>query len=461
MLALIGPRRAMRLRVFLLALAVVDDIGALLVIAVVYTSELRVIWLLPILLGLLIVRAMARRGVWRASPYVAIGLGVWLCMYLSGVHATLAGVLLALLLPVYPTRLDDVDTATRMSTLFRQAPRPESAMRARRNISRAVPLNQRMSGLLEPYTNYLIVPLFALSNAGIALGGSTMTAALTSTLTWGIIIGLVLGKFLGTTGASALVMKVRPGSRQSGLELVRIAGIGGLGGMGFTISLLVIDLAIADEQVADEARIGVLVASLLAFGVGWATFAIGKRVTPMPAAAGQHLPRAIDPEHDHTRGLSSSPAQLVVYADMGQICRRRTAGTLAEVQDTLGDEVCIAYRHNVRDERLVPVALALEGAATQGQFWAIHDELVHRRDLPPPQEFGELAREAGLDVPQLKHDVQTLEQLSRIERDSSEAADSGLGEEPVIFLNGRRLDGPPSAAYILVTLRRAAEENRT
>lgn len=457
MLALIGPRRAPRLRVFLLAAAVVDDIVALLVIAVLYTNELQVLWLIPVVVGLLLVWWMARREVWRASPFVAVGIAVWLCTYFSGVHGTLAGVLLALLLPVYPTKLDDVEVASRMSRLFQQAPRPESATRAKKSISRAVPLNQRMSGLVEPYTNYLIVPLFALSNAGVVFHASTVDAALTSTLTWGIIAGLVLGKVIGMTGASALVLRLRPGTARPGLDLTRIAGIGGLGGMGFTISLLVIDLAIDDEGVADEARIGVLAASLIALIVAWVTFVLGNRFNPLPPAEGQILPREIDPKRDHLRGSEHSPAQLVVYADMGEIYRRRTAETLAEVRTALGDQLCIVYRHNVQEEQLVLVALALESAAKQGLFWELHDTLVQHRELPRAEEFGQLAEDTGLDRERLKRDVRTFTDFSRIKNDSADAEDIGIGEDPVIFVNGKRLAGPASASFLLYLLRQKME----
>ena len=455
MLALVGPKRGTRLRVFLMALAVVDDIGALTIIAFFYTDDLQVLWLVPVAVGLLIVWWMARRGVWHGFPYILVGIIVWLCTYFSGIHATLAGVLLALLLPVYPTRLDDVDTATRMSRLFRQSPRPESANRARHSISRAIPLNQRMSNLLEPYNNFLIVPLFALGNAGVALSGETLRAALTSPLTWGIIVGLVVGKFVGITGTSALVMKLRPQSQRPGLDLPRIAGVGGLGGMGFTISLLVIELAIDDEALADEARIGVLAASLLALLLGWAIFSLGNRFDPLPAPSGLTLPRDVDEENDHVLGSADSPAQLVVYADMGQIYRRQTAETLMEVRHVLGDELCLVYRHNVHDDDHLPVALVLESAADQGAFWQVHDSLVRRRQLPEPDEFGRMAEGMHLDVDELKHDVRTFAHLNRVERDSEDASDTGLGEEPAIFVAGDRLKGPASAANLIYQLRKA------
>ncbi len=458
MLALIGPRRAVRLRVFLLALSIVDDIGALLVLAFFYTSDLKALWLVPVLVGLVLVRWIAKRGVWRAAPYVVIGLAVWFCTFQSGVHATLAGVLLAMLLPVYPTRMDDVDSATTMSRLFRQAPRPESAERARRSLSRAVPLNQRISGLLEPYVNFAIVPLFALANAGVVLNVSTMKEAATSSLTWGIIVALVVGKFIGITGASALVLKLRPSAARPGLDLPRIAGVGGLGGMGFTISLLVIELGIDDPKLADEAKIGVLVAAVLALALGWAVFTVGNRLKPIPPSTGLTLPRPVDTERDHLRGPIGAPAQLVVYADMGEIYRRRTIEALLEVRKELGDELVFVYRHNVRNDNMVPYALALEAAAAQGQFWPIHDALVLRHELPSAAEFLAIADEADLDLERLRHEVRTFEHLSRIEQDSTNAADSGLSEDPAIYVNGARLDGPASAAHILLTLRRARDE---
>lgn len=264
MLALIGPRNAPRLKVFLLALAVVDDIGALSVIAIFYTEDFALVPLLMGAAGLAGVWLLQKVHVWRVFPYAVLGIYTWACFYSSGVHATLAGVLIALLMPVYPPRRSDVSLASQAFKLFRQAPQPDLARSVRSVISYSVPLNQRLSAILPPYVNYIVVPLFALGNAGIVFTAESVESSLSSKLTWGVILGLVVGKAVGITLASACVLKLVPSARLPGLDIPRIAGVGVLSGMGFTISLLVVGLAVDDPELADEARVGVLLASVVA-----------------------------------------------------------------------------------------------------------------------------------------------------------------------------------------------------
>ncbi|MED5803851.1 Na+/H+ antiporter NhaA [Gordonia sp. Z-3] len=166
-LALIGPRNAPRLRLFVLALAVIDDIGALTVIGLVYTDELDVVALLWAAVCLAGIWLLQRLGVWRLPPYAFLGVLTWYAVYESGVHATLAGVLIALLMPVRSLRRHDLENATEIFHLFRQAPTPGTALAVRDSLVYAIPLNQRLSAALPRYVNYIVVPLFALANAGM------------------------------------------------------------------------------------------------------------------------------------------------------------------------------------------------------------------------------------------------------------------------------------------------------
>ncbi|MFD5028249.1 Na+/H+ antiporter NhaA [Streptomyces sp. NPDC058373] len=176
MLALVGPRNAPRLRVFLLTLAVVDDVGALSVIALFCTDRLSPVALGLAALGLVGIWLVQRAGVWRVAPYAVLGVFTWFALYQSGVHATLAGVLIALLMPVYPPRGRDIAHASVFFRLFQQAPTPHTARTVRGSLAHAVPLNQRLSAVLPPYVNYVVVPLFALANARVALSGDALTA---------------------------------------------------------------------------------------------------------------------------------------------------------------------------------------------------------------------------------------------------------------------------------------------
>ena len=157
----------------------------------------------------------------------------------------------------------------------------------------SMPMNQRLSWVLPPYVNYVVVPLFALANAGVALSGRTIATALSSRLMWAVIAGLVIGKFVGVALGAGLVLRLVPASRLPGLDMPRILGLAALSGMGFTISLLVANLALDDETLRDQARLGVLLASLGALLLAAVIFRVADRVCPLPPPPGERLYRPI------------------------------------------------------------------------------------------------------------------------------------------------------------------------
>lgn len=448
-LGLVGPKGAPRLRIFLLTCAVVDDIAALLVIAGVYTKHLELLALAVAALALGGIWLLRRYRVWRVTPYLVVGVIAWIGVLESGIHATLAGVLVALLIPVYPARDRDAAGATAFAHLYQQAPEARSARYARMSLSYAVPLNQRLSDLLTPYVNYIVVPVFALGNAGVSLSGHGMSDALTSSITWGVVLGLAVGKPIGIAGAAQLVTHFVPASRAPGLDFPRIAGIGALSGIGFTISLLVADLAFADPQTKDAARTGVLGASLLAFVLAWLVFWLGNRLKPLPTPAGTTLQRQVHRARDHIRGADAAATVIVVYAAMDDSYRNRTAGLLADVSRRLGEQVCVVFRHHTYDDDTATAALALEAADDQRGFWPMHDALVaHRGDLDE-QALTELAQRTDLDVRRFVHDVTTGVGLARIEDDDIDAAAAGLPDTPVLYLNGSRFEDTPNALNVV------------
>lgn len=452
MLALVGPRNAPRLRVFLLTVAVVDDVGALSVIAVFYTEDLNVVALGCAGIGLLAVWLLQRAGVWHATPYLVLGVATWCAMQASGVHATLAGVLLAVLMPVYPQRPEDADRTSKLVHLFRQAPSARTAQMVRGSVDYAVPVNQRLSALLPPYLNYLVVPIFAVANVGVELSGDTLADAAGSRLTWGIIAGLVLGKLIGIAGAGFVVQRLLPSSRVPGLDLPRIAGIGALSGMGFTISLLVVGLALEQPAAQDEARVGVLLASLVALVAAWIIFRIGDRVKPLPTPAGTTLQRDVDPGRDHLRGPADAPGTVVVYAALDDHYRSRTAEALREVGQRLGEEVRIVFRHHTTDETLAR-ALALEAAAAQGRFWDLHDALILHTGETSEDDLADIAEGMGLDRGSFERALTRSEGLSRVEDDNLDADAAGLPPEPAVYVQGHRVRGPANSWYLTETVR--------
>ncbi|ONM46728.1 Na+/H+ antiporter NhaA [Nocardia donostiensis] len=457
MLALVGPRNAPRLKVFLLTFAVVDDIGALSVIAMFYTEHLDLVALAGAGLGMFMVWRLQRRGVWRVTPFLVLGVATWCAMQASGVHATLTGVLLALLMPVYPQRAQDAEHASQLVHLFRQAPVPRAARVVRRSIDYAVPMNQRLAELLPPYVNYLVVPVFAVANAGVALSGDVLAGALGSNLTWGIVAGLVLGKLLGVTGAAVLVQRYLPSSRVPGLDLPRIAGVGALSGMGFTISLLVVELALDDSLAQDEARVGVLLASTLALGLAWTIFRIGDHAKPLPTPAGTALQRDVDLSRDHVRGPVDAPSTVVVYAAIDVDYRTRTAEALTEVREQLGDELRIVFRHHTTVDEAMTRALALEAAAEQGRFWDMHDALVQRTCDTDVDTLTDIAGEIGLDRNRFERTLTRGEGRTRVEDDNLDASAAGLPATPVLYAQGVRVRGPANSWYLTELLRKSLQ----
>jgi NhaA family Na+:H+ antiporter len=234
-LALLGPRVPPALKLFLLALAIVDDIGAILVIALFYSRGLDGWWLLGALGVTLLVVVMSRLQVDHPLAYVVPGIVLWWCLHEAGVEPTLAGVVLGLITPARPRR--------------------------------GVPVLERLENGLHPVSSFVIVPIFALANAGVVLSGDAIDHALSSRVTIGIVVGLVVGKFVGILGASSLAVRAGVGTLPDGVTLRQIAGVAVLGGVGFTVSLFITDLAFRGA-VIDDAKIGVLAASALAGVVG-------------------------------------------------------------------------------------------------------------------------------------------------------------------------------------------------
>jgi NhaA family Na+:H+ antiporter len=235
-LALLGDRVSSGVKLFLLTIAIVDDILAITVIAVFYSDDLSTPWLVAAFAGILAVVAMRRAGIGRVLAYVPVGAFIWVATLESGVHATIAGVVLGLLTPA----------------------RPVGGRRVLEDLEHR----------LHPVTSFAVVPLFALANAGIALSGSTLSDAATSRLAWAIGVGLVLGKLLGIAGATVVGLRLGIGRLPEGVRRRDLAGVAALGGVGFTVSLFISELAYEDPRTIDTAKIGIFAGSVVAGLVG-------------------------------------------------------------------------------------------------------------------------------------------------------------------------------------------------
>ena len=263
-LALLGNRVPGRLKVFLLTLAIVDDLGAIIVIAVFYTATLNTTALA--VAGLLIVGVLALRflGVWWMPIYVFSGVALWLAVFESGVHATLAGVVCGLLAPAKPRRPDTTEVVATATHTIDELKAIVFETRETKSVA------DRLIHNLHPFTALMIVPVFALANTGVPISSSALADTATSPVGQAIFVGLVIGKPLGICAAAWLAVRLKIATLPTGATWAHVVGVGLLGGIGFTVSLFITELAFTSEAVVDAAKIAVLVASVAASALGGA-----------------------------------------------------------------------------------------------------------------------------------------------------------------------------------------------
>ena len=263
-LALVGPATSTQLRVFLLAITVVDDIAAVTIIGVVYSESIDISALIVAMAGVAVLVALGLGGVWRTWPYVLGAIVVWVATLGSGLHASIAGMIAGLLIPAFAPRREAVEGAATRFRAFRQSPMPDVGRSAKNALERAVSVNERLQLVLHPWTSYVIVPLFALANAGVDLRGGVLAEALSSPVTWGVAVGLVAGKFLGIGVGGLGGAALRLGRLPQGVGPGQLLGGAALSGIGFTISLLITGLSFDNPDLSDQATVGVLLALALA-----------------------------------------------------------------------------------------------------------------------------------------------------------------------------------------------------
>ncbi len=279
-ITLLGPRVPVGLKVFLTALAIVDDLGAILVIAVFYTTSLDFGAILGAGVALAVLVVLNRSRVSKLLPYLLIGIVLWYFLLQSGIHATIAGVLLALTIPA-STRIDAPDFSSRARALIDEFDRVDtgtgSVVTNRGQQEALHALDQAASDVNAPLlrlehalnrpVSFVIMPLFALSNAGVALGGAS--GALASPIAIGVMLGLVLGKVVGISTFSWLAVRLGWATLPQNAGWGALISTAMLGGIGFTMSLFIAGLAFPDPAMLDEAKIGVLTASTIAGVIGY------------------------------------------------------------------------------------------------------------------------------------------------------------------------------------------------
>jgi Na+:H+ antiporter, NhaA family len=267
-LALFGPRCPDQLRLFLLTLAIVDDIGAITVMAVFYTPSVSVPALVVTGVLVLVLLAMRWLGVWRLAPYLLVGLLLWGAVFASGVHPTLAGVLLGLVVPAAPVEDEQGDRLRFYGRALLERADPGRARLATLAARATVPANDRLQNELHPVSAFVVVPLFGLANAGVALNGEALSSALHSSVAIGIVVALLVGNAVGISVAAGIALRSGWGALPGRVRYGHLIGGAVLAGIGFTISLFITDLAFSDELLRRDAKIGVLAGSLLAAVLG-------------------------------------------------------------------------------------------------------------------------------------------------------------------------------------------------
>jgi len=267
-LALFGPRCPDRLRLFLLTLAIVDDIGAIAVLGLFYTRHVSVTPLLLAVVLTLTLGLLRWLRVWRLTPYIVVGIALWLAVSASGIHPTLAGVVVGLIVPARSTQTAPGERIRFYGRALIERADPGRARLAVSAARSVVPANDRLQEALHPVSAYAVVPLFGLANAGVHLSGSTLATAATSSITIGVIVALVVGNALGVTLGATVALRTGLGRLPGGVRYGHLISGAVLAGIGFTISLFITNLAFASAQLRDQAKIGVLAGSLIAAVLG-------------------------------------------------------------------------------------------------------------------------------------------------------------------------------------------------
>lgn len=456
MLALFGRRMPARLRVFVLTLVIADDIGALLVIAFAY-SEAVSFDALAVVAGLAAVAVFLRwYGILTKRPYEMIGLAIWVAMSQSGIHPTIAGVLIGLAISAKPPARQDLERATAITRLFREQPTAELARSARLFVQNAVSANERLQYGLHPWVSFLIVPIFALANAGVTIDSQLLSDAASSSVTIGIFVALVVGKLLGIGLITAAAAHPRLGRLPLPVQIPPVFAAAAFCGIGFTLSLFIAELAF-EGSTLDEAKLGVLFAAVASTVLGALIASVttrraGSRPSAVtPSAALVDLARPVDPERDHVRGPADGRVTLLEYGDYECIYCGRAEDTIRELISRFGDELTYVWRHlplqDVHPHAQL-AAEAAEAAGEQGKYWEMHDLMIHHQHAMEVSDLRRYAEQVGLDTDRFWDDLRSRQHADRVAEDVESADESLVTGTPSFFINGHRHEG----AYDLETL---------
>ncbi|WP_433431569.1 Na+/H+ antiporter NhaA [Nonomuraea sp. CA-141351] len=446
-LAVVGARCPDPLRAFLLTLAIVDDVLAIMIIAIFYTASIAVPALIAAALLLAAIVTLRWLKIWRAPAYIVLGFALWVATLESGIHPTLVGIALGILVFVYAPTDHKLLLAGEAVQEFTSDPSAQAAREAARRVQRAVSVNERLQLRLHPWSSYVIVPIFALANAGVLLDGESLRAALTSPVSIGVALGLLLGKFAGISLGTWIPLRFGWGILPGNLVWGQLLGGAAVSGIGFTVALFIVDLAFADNPaIRTEAKIGILAGSLLSAALGWVIFRLawdrGGVCAPPEAEPAEELPDRLTVPvgpRDHVRGPEDAAVTIVEYGDFECPYCGRLHPILEELRQKNPD-VRLVFRHfplPTLHPRATAAAIVSEAAADQGRFWEMHDILYDNQRFLTDSDLEHYGAELDVnpwaDVPG---------HSARITRHQESGRDSGVRGTPTLFLNGMRYQGP-------------------
>jgi protein-disulfide isomerase len=389
-----------------------------------------------------------------------LGTAIWVALLESGIEPLVVGLALGLLAWATPAARTDLEQAGERFREFREQPTPEFQRFAHESIRTSISPNERLQLMYHPWTSYVIVPLFALVNAGIAIDGDFLERAASSPITIGVLVGYVAGKPLGIVATAWLVTWLSRGRLRPTVGWGAVAGAGASAGVGFTVSLLVATLAFDGAQL-EEAKAGVLAAAVGASAVTWVLFRALSRLPQQRRIAALlggaepllDLEFPVDPESDHIRGPLDAPVTVVEYGDFECPYCGRAEPPVRELLSDFAD-VRYVWRHlpltDVHPHAQL-AAEASEAAADQGAFWEMHDLLLEHQDALKLPDLESYAERLGLDVARFSDDLRDHVGATRIAQDVEGADLSAVSGTPTFFVNGRRHHG----AYDIDSLSRA------
>ena len=458
-----------RVRLFLLTVFVVDDLVALVVIAIFYSEPLDVTAILVALVVFGLFLLALRLRVEGPAVYAVMGVVLWLALLESGVDPVVAGLAIGLAASAYTPTRERLEGATALFRTFREEPTPELARSASVGVIATLSPNARLQRFYVPWTTYLIVPLFGLANAGFVVDGDLLARAATSPITLGIVLGYVVGKPAGVLLASWAVTRLSGGRLKPPVGWLAVAGSGTLAGVAFTVSLLIASLAFEGPELA-EAKLGILATTVLSLGITLVVFHASRFLSPARRAQAMlgtsetllDLAEPFDDTRDHFRGRRDASVVLTEYGDFEcPHCGLAEPAARAELEHD--DDLLFVWRHlpltDVHPHAQL-AAEASEAAGRQEAFWPLHDLLLTHQDHLKRADLLAYAADLGLDVDRFADDLDHHVHADRIASDIDSADRSGVSGTPTFFVNGRRHYGAYDAASLQQAVADARERAR-